>query len=553
MTRKTTKKVVGPIGPSIEIARQQLEEEKAIAASCIDDGEETIDISKYKVRDVQAMSPIPEQLDPFTDALLSGVDPMSAHQAMTLAYPILAFMGQNARVLYDDGTLRWMSGQSWQMGGSGCGKSLVLRSLEQMFLAREISEKDEAARKAAAYTLLSEKERKETSMPQEKVRILDTVPTALALLMQMQINEGGAMYLSCSECGEFGKKIRTPYYSLVLDMMKKSYDGTGEAYLHKASDKMYYVPSMKLCCNIGGTIDPMYRIFRQCDSDGTLSRGAVTILGERKNEETEGAYKAPKWTREQTAVLLEGAARLRGFDNRFNENDNDNNNNNDNDNDNDNNEESNRRAYEGAKDSDGNVPTLTEYNISVQEERVRLALSVPAIVAFGKEIKANLARIGEIADDCCSRANERAQAMCYLLYIANGLASIPEEERDARYDETLHRIIDVVRWWVNSSIDCAIAIQRQLNVNSKSYREEIRLAYKETMGASAAQNAQRERNDAFREYEAVHVGEIVSIKEAQEANDVFKTVSRKTFLSLVRQRGWRFVVNGKYRVIKKEK
>gem|GEM_PF-1872622 len=541
--------MVGPIGPSIEIARQQLEEEKAIAASCIDDGEETIDISKYKVRDVQAMSPIPEQLDPFTDALLGGVDPMSAHQAMTLAYPILAFMGQNARVLYDDGTLRWMSGQSWQMGGSGCGKSLVLRSLEQMFLAKEIAENDEAARKAAAYTLLSEKERKETSMPQEKVRILDTVPTALALLMQMQINEGGAMYLSCSECGEFGKKIRTPYYSLVLDMMKKSYDGTGEAYLHKASDKMYYVPSMKLCCNIGGTIDPMYRIFRQCDSDGTLSRGAVTILGERKNEETEGAYKAPKWTKEQTDVLLEGAMRLRGFDNRFNENDNDNNN----DNDNDNNEESNRRAYEGAKDSDGNVPTLTEYNISVQEERVRLALSVPAIVAFGKEIKANLARIGEIADDCCSRANERAQAMCYLLYIANGLASVPEEKRDARYDETLHRIIDVVRWWVNSSIDCAIAIQRQLNVNSKSYREEIRLAYKETMGASAAQNAQRERNDAFREYEAVHVGEIVSIKEAQEANDVFKTVSRKTFLSLVRQRGWRFVVNGKYRVIKNDK
>ena len=549
MTRKTTKKVVGPIGPSIEIARQQLEEEKAIAASCIDDGEETIDISKYKVRDVQAMSPIPEQLDPFTEALLSGVDPMSAHQAMTLSYPILAFMGQNARVLYDDGTLRWMSGQSWQMGGSGCGKSLVLRSLEQMFLAKEIAENDEAARKAAAYTLLSEKERKETSMPQEKVRILDTVPTALALLMQMQINEGGAMYLSCSECGEFGKKIRTPYYSLVLDMMKKSYDGTGEAYLHKASDKMYYVPSMKLCCNIGGTIDPMYRIFRQCDSDGTLSRGAVTILGERKNEETEGAYKAPKWTKEQTDVLLAGAARLRGFDNRFKENDNDNNN----DNDNDNNEESNRRAYEGAKDSDGNVPTLTEYNISVQEERVRLALSVPAIVAFGKEIKANLARIGEIADDSCSRANERAQAMCYLLYIANGLAAVPEEERDARYDETLHRIIDVVRWWVNSSIDCAIAIQRQLNVNSKSYREEIRLAYKETMGASAAQNAQRERNDAFREYEAAHVGEIVSIKDAQEANDVFKTVSRKTFLNLVRQRGWRFVVNGKYRVIKNDK
>ena len=148
---------------------------------------------------------------------------------------------------------------------------------------------------------------------------MDSIPTALALLQQMQINGGGAMYLSCSECGEFGKKIKAPYYSIILDMMKKSYDGTGEAYMHKSNSAMYYVPSMKLCCNIGGTFDPMYGIFSQCDSDGTLSRGAVTIIGERKDEIKYGAYIPPCWTKEQTEVLLKGAMRLRNFNNTYNE------------------------------------------------------------------------------------------------------------------------------------------------------------------------------------------------------------------------------------------
>ena len=98
----------------------------------------TLDAGRCSVRDILAINPLPDSLDPFTAALVGGCDPVSAHQAVTLAFPILSFLGQHARVLYSDGTLRWISGQSWQMGGSGSGKSLVLQALEQLFLAREM-------------------------------------------------------------------------------------------------------------------------------------------------------------------------------------------------------------------------------------------------------------------------------------------------------------------------------------------------------------------------------------------------------------------------------
>ena len=531
-----------PLGPSISGAMAQIEQEKELKEDeerLVEEGE-AIDFSKCTIREVQVLNPVPEQLDPFTEALIGGVDPVAVHQALTLSYPILAFLGHNARVLYADGMLRWICGQSWQMGGSGTGKSQVLRSLENLFLSKELAEKNVAAKKEADYSLLTEEESKKTAKPQEKLRILDAVPSAIAMLEQMQINGDGLMYLSCTEGGEFTKKISSQYYSIVLDIMKKSYDGTGEAFLHKTKEKTYFVPSMKLCCNIGGTIDPMYKIFRHCDSDGTLSRGTLVILGERKDEKKEGAYKRPQWTKEQTAVLLEGARRLKTFNNTFKEDENicD--------------EESLERAYEGAKDSDGNAPTFEEYNFSVQEERERLALSVPAIIALGKEIKANLARIGEIADDCCSRANERAMAMCYLLYIANGLADVPEEERDAQYNETLQRIIDVVRWWVNCSIDCALAVQRQLNANSRSYREEIRLAYKEAMGATVAQNIYKERQAAFEQYEKAHSGEIVNVRTVRDSCDAFKRLSLRTILRSIQERGWDECLRGKYRVPGKE-
>lgn len=295
---------MAPLGPSIRGAAAAVEQEKKRKEEEKRLEEEIIDFTKRKIREIQALYPVPEQLDPFTESLLSGVDPMSVHQAMTLVFPILAFLGHKARVLYADGMLRWMCGQSWQMGGSGCGKTVVLRSLENLFLSKELAEKDAAAKRESAYSQLSEEERKKVEKPQEKLRILDSVPTAIALLEQMQINGDGVMYLSCTEGGEFAKKISNQYYALVLDMMKKSYDGTGEAFLYKNSEKTYYVSSMKLCCNIGATIDPMYKIFHHCDSDGTLSRGSLVILGERKDEETEGAYKRPEWTKDQMSVLL---------------------------------------------------------------------------------------------------------------------------------------------------------------------------------------------------------------------------------------------------------
>lgn len=535
------------LGPSISQAATDVAEKAEIEAAdkenedgediVVQQGTAVVDFSDKSIVEAQALNPVPEDLDPFTAALLGGVDPMAVHQTLTLAFPILAFLGNNIRVLYDDKTLRWMCGQSWQMAGSGCGKSLVLRSLEDLFLSQERRQNAENAQKAAAYSLLSEKERKETNLPDEEVRIMDSIPTALALLQQMQINGGGAMYLSCSECGEFGKKIKAPYYSIILDMMKKSYDGTGEAYMHKSNTAMYYVPSMKLCCNIGGTFDPMYGIFRQCDSDGTLSRGAVTIIGERKDEIKYGAYIPPCWTKEQTEVLLKGAMRLRNFNNTYNEDEFFKTGKRD--------EEADERVYDSARDSDGNIPSVAEYNISMQKERVARALDVEAFQALGKEIKRYLAEIGDLADDCCSRANERAMAMCYILYVANGLyEDMPVEEKY----ESMRKIVDVVRWWIRASIDCAIAVQKQLNFNSKSHREEIKAAYKETMGASRAQQILMTRTRALREYESAHGGEVVNIKNVHDELDIFSSLSIKQTKRIIDTWGWEKVSYGKYKV-----
>jgi hypothetical protein len=323
-------------------------------------------------------------------------------------------------------------------------------------------------------------------------------------------------------------------------MIKKSYDGTGEPFLYKTSEKTLYVSSMKICANIGGTIDPMYKVLRHCDSDGTLSRGAVVMLGEPKDEDTEGEYKDPSWTKEQVKILVEGANRLRKFDNTYKENGNHNENYD---------EESDERVYEGAKDGDGSAPTIEEYNFSVQEERARRALCVPDIITFGKEIKRELARIGEITTDCCSRANELAQAICYLLYVANGLADVSENERDGAYAETMRRIMDVSRWWIFRSIDAAVAVQTQLNANSKSQREGIREAYKRAMGESVMY---KKRSDALDEFENAHIGEIVNVRMLRESCEVFRDVSFRTVQRFIKEHGWQECAHGKYRIPEKE-
>ncbi len=488
--------------------------------------EPAINVDKYSVREVQGFNPLPQKLDPFTKALLDGCDPVSAHQALTLTFPIMAFMGNRARVLYTDGTLRWVSGQSWQMGGSGCGKSLVLRSLERLFLSEELEKNRKNAEKAAAYSLLSEKERQDTPIPQEEVRILDTVPTAVALLEQMQINGGGAVYISCSEAGEFGKKIGSPYYAIILDMMKKSYDGTGESFMHKTKSKMYYVPSMKLCFNIGGTIDPMYKILRHCNADGTLSRGSLTILGERKDEKTEGEYRAPQWNREQREVLLEGANRLRSFNNTYNENQNENENGNEKNTDN----------------SDKGIWPLTseEYNARVHEERIRRALCVDGILQLGREIKEYIISLGQSADSCCSRADERAMGLAYLLYIANGEQA-----------GTLPDIINVVRWWVKTTIDCAMAVQSQLNEETKSRQEAVCRAYKRQASSHNLSDILREkREEAFRDFEEKYGGMEVSGAALREY-EVFTKMDSSYLRRLIVDRGYEYVGRNLYRVVKK--
>lgn len=453
--------------------------------------------SEDSVRDILGANPMPDRVDPLIAALQEGCDPDSAHQVMTLAVPVFSFLARRLRVVYNDGALRWVGGQSWQMGGSGCGKSLVLRSLERLLLSREMKENDLNAREAARYSMLSEKERKETPVPQTKVHVMDSVPTAIALLQQMQVNGDGCLYCSCSEAGELAKKIGSRYYSLVLDMLKKSYDGTGESYLHKTSERMYYVPSMKLCCNIGGTIEPMFRIFRHCNADGTLSRGSLTILPERKDEKEDGAYKAPSWTAAQKAFIWAAAERLRSFDNRYMEDD---------------------SELHSAEEED-----------RIHTERLRRALSHPDILALGREIKAYLAGFGEEIDDCCSRADERAMGYAYLLYVAGGCDEAVLRERT----------IPTVRWWVKISIDCAYAMQMRINVECKSHKEAVRQAFK-TQSATRLQHEILEaRERAFALFEEQHEGEEKRLEDLAVLAP-FARLSRTRLYHLVQQRGYSY-------------
>ena len=418
----------------------------------------TLDAGRCSVRDILAINPLPDKLDPFTAALVGGCDPVSAHQAVTLAFPILSFLGQHARVLYSDGTLRWISGQSWQMGGSGSGKSLVLQALEQLFLAREMREKTENARMAAAYTMLSAKERRELPVPQQKVRIFDGIPTALALLQQAQINDGEAIYISCTECGEFAKKAGNPYYALIFDMMKKSYE----------------------------------------------------MLGERKNEQADGAYKAPCWTPEQKRLMWQAADRLRDFDNRF-------------------------REHDAAVADDG--LSVEEREDRLLEERRRRALCVPEIIALGGEVKALLASYGtEVIDDCCSRADERAMGLAYLLYIANG-----------ETDDVLPEIVSAVRWWVKMSIDCAYALQLAINREVRSHRDLVRGNFKMQGIVRVQHEVDDARDEAFRAFEKQYEGTEKSLDEMHEI-PIFQPLSLRTIRRLVQQRGYKSVKRGVYLV-----
>lgn len=509
------------------------------------------DPKDFTVKELLASNPVPDDIDPFTRTLLGGCDPMAAHQVVTLVEPILAFHGVNGRVLYNDTMLRWVGGQSWQMGGSGCGKSVVLRALEDLFMSKERAENKANAMKVAAYTMLSEKERKETPMPQVKVHIFDSIPTALALLEQMQINGDEAIYISCTECGEFGKKISASSYNIILDMMKKSYDGTGEPYIHKNKDVTYYTPSMKLCCNIGGTANPMYRIMRYANADGTLSRGNLTILPERKDEKTEGPYKSPEWTMEERCFLRECVDRLKTYNNKFYENEKI--------------EDSDECAAllekYGLREEGADIPTVQDLEDCVQRERRARAVCLPEILELGRDIKTYLASLGDVAADCCSRADERAMGLCYLLLIANGFAPLRRgggdevhsgEERTPEDCELLRQCTNVARWWIMIAIDCALAVQTCLDQNTRSMKGGILAAFGEAAQRRVGDEVHEIRAAAFRAFEEHHAGEEVSVFDLREEM-AFARLSRATLYNLVGKRKWTPVKRGLYLMPGKKK
>ena len=457
------------------------------------------------LKKVQQLYGMPEQLDPFTGTLLAGVDPVAVHQTITLSVPILAFMAQNMRVRYGDGQRRWICGQSWQVGASGCGKSIMLRALEQLFLAREIEENSKAAEEAAAYSLLSEKDRRDTPQPTVTVRIIDGVPTAIAALMQLQINKGNGIYITCSECGEMSKKIRNNYYSLLLDMFKKSYDGTGESYMHKTSGTTYFVNSMKICANIGGTVDPMMKIFKWVNKDGTLSRGNLTILPERKDEEKDGVYRAPSWTDGQKEMLTGCAQRLRDFDN-----------------------------TEQPEDA-------------VCDER---------IVSLGQRVKRHITSMGEVADDCCSRADERAMGLAYLLCAANGCIKCSEDGevtvvRSEEADRTVEACIEVAWWWIKQCINAALAMQERLDYGEKSQKEAFAQAYKTVSLKSLADKIRDAREEAFRNFEMKYAGQQKRVEDFREM-PALAELSERSLRRAVSERNYESTKRGFYLIAGKE-
>ena len=441
------------------------------------------------LKTLQQLYGLPERLDPFSATLLAGVDPVAVHQALTLSVPILSFLAQNMRVKYGDGQRRWICGQSWQMGASGCGKSLVLRSLEELFLAKEIEDNRRAAEEAAAYSMLSEKERRERPMPETPVRVIDGVPTAVALLMQLQINKGEGVYITCSECGEMSKKIRNNYYSLVLDMFKNT----------------YYVHSMKICANVGGTVDPMMKIFKWVNKDGTLSRGNLTILPERKDEKRDGVYRAPAWSEEQRATLTAAAERLRRFDN-----------------------------------SDPADECVTDGRI----------------IALGRRVKQDITALGERADDCCSRADERAMGLAYLLCAANGCIVCSGEGQvgtlhSPEADATVEACIEVARWWIMQSINAAMAMQERLDYGTKSQKEAFALAYKTVSLKSLAEKVKDAREEAFRSFETKYEGQHKRAEDFREM-PALRELSDRSLRRAVSERNYESLKRGFYLITRKE-
>lgn len=502
------------------------------------------DPKDWSMKDLLESKPLPEDIDPFSRTLLGGVDPIAVHQAMTVVIPILCQLGEQSRVLYSPHRLRWMCGMSWQMGVSGSGKSEVQRELEKLFLSKDLKENSMNAKEASKYSLLSEKEKKETPVPEQKVRIFMGLPTSLALVQQMQVNDGGAIYISCTECGEFGKKIAQTSYNAIPDMMKRSYDGTGEEYIHKTLQGSLYVPSMKLNANFSGTIDPVFKVFRYNNADGTLSRCNLTILPRRKDEEKDGVYKEPHWTMKERIFLRECADRLRTFNNKFHENEKP-----------DEIDECNALLEKyGLRADENYVPTVQDLEDCVYTEQCDKAVCIPEVLELGRDIKKYLVSFGDMAADSCSRANERAMGLCYLLLIANGFAPLrnncgdevhSEEAWTAEDRQLLRQCINTARWWIDISIDCALALQSILDLHTPSVKNGMIAAFGETVKKRALKEAARQA--AFQDIETKHRGEEVPITVMREYK-IFANLDRSMWYRLAEKRGWEPAKKGLFRL-----
>ena len=502
------------------------------------------DPKDWSMKDLLESKPLPEDIDPFSRTLLGGVDPIAVHQAMTVVIPILCQLGEQTRVLYSPNRLRWMCGMSWQMGVSGSGKSEVQRELEKLFLSKDLKENSMNAKEASKYSLLSEKEKKETPVPEEKVRIFMGLPTSLALVQQMQVNDGGAIYISCTECGEFGKKIAQTSYNAIPDMMKRSYDGTGEEYIHKTLQGSLYVPSMKLNANFSGTIDPVFKVFRYNNADGTLSRCNLTILPRRKDEEKDGVYKEPHWTMKERIFLRECADRLRTFNNKFHENEKP-----------DEIDECNALLEKyGLRADENYVPTVQDLEDCVYTEQCDKAICIPEVLELGRDIKKYLVSFGDMAADSCSRANERAMGLCYLLLIANGFAPLRNNSGDevhsgeawtAEDRQLLSQCINTARWWIDISIDCALALQSILDLHTPSVKNGMIAAFGETVKKRALKEAARQA--AFQDIETKHRGEEVPITVMREYK-IFTNLDRSMWYRLAEKRGWEPAKKGLFRL-----
>ena len=502
------------------------------------------DPKDWSMKDLLESKPLPEDIDPFSRTLLGGVDPIAVHQAMTVVIPILCQLGEQSRVLYSPHRLRWMCGMSWQMGVSGSGKSEVQRELEKLFLSKDLKENSMNAKEASKYSLLSEKEKKETPVPEEKVRIFMGLPTSLALVQQMQVNDGGAIYISCTECGEFGKKIAQTSYNAIPDMMKRSYDGTGEEYIHKTLQGSLYVPSMKLNANFSGTIDPVFKVFRYNNADGTLSRCNLTILPKRKDEEKDGVYKEPHWAMKERIFLRECADRLRTFNNKFHENEKP-----------DEIDECNALLEKyGLRADENYVPTVQDLEDCVYTEQCDKAVCIPEVLELGRDIKKYLVSFGDMAADSCSRANERAMGLCYLLLIANGFAPLRNSGGDeihsgeawtAEDRQLLSQCINTARWWIDISIDCALALQSILDLHTPSVKNGMIAAFGETVKKRALKEAARQA--AFQDIETKHRGEEVPITVMREYK-IFANLDRSMWYRLAEKRGWEPAKKGLFRL-----